>query len=63
MAVVFTRLNVVFLCSGIVALIEAPSQLKVVEPHLEECVNVTCRTQVGQADKCVLGEGNTIREG
>lgn len=52
----FTRLDIVFLCSGIVALIKAPAQLQVVEPHLEECVDITCCTQVGQANECVLGE-------
>lgn len=59
---VLTRLNVVLLCSGIVALIEALSQLKVVEPHLQECVDVTCCTQVGQANKCVLGEEDRARD-
>ncbi len=53
----YTRLNIVFLCSGIVALIEAPTQLQVVEPHLQECVDVACCTQVGQANKCVLERG------
>lgn len=53
----YTRLNIVFLCSGIVALIEAPTQLQVVEPHLEKCVDVTCCTQIGQANKCVLEGG------
>lgn len=53
----YTRLNIVFLCTGIVALIQAPTQLQVVEPHLQECVDVTCGTQVGQANKCVLERG------
>lgn len=52
-----TRLYVVFLCSGIVALIEALSQLQVVEPHLQECVDVTRCTQVCKTNKCVLEEG------
>lgn len=45
-----------FLGSRIVALIEAPPQLQVVEPHLQECVYVACSTEVGQANKCVLEE-------
>lgn len=49
------------LCSGIMALIEAPSQLQVVEPHLQKRVDVTCCTQVCQANKCVL-EGGRERE-
>lgn len=51
-----TRICVVFLSSGVVALIEAPAQLQVVEPHLQKCIDVTCCTQIGQADKSVLEE-------
>ncbi len=59
----YTGFNIVCLCSGIVALIETPSQLQVVEPYLQECVHVTCCTQVGKANKCVLDEGkNKKRE-
>lgn len=49
-----TRLSVVFLRSGIVALIKAPPELQVMEPDLQECVDVTCCTEIGQANKCVL---------
>lgn len=52
-----TRCSVVFLCSGILALIEASTQLQIVEPYLQECVDITCCTKVGQANKCVLEGG------
>lgn len=51
-----TRICVVFLRSGVVALIEAAAQLQVVEPHLQKCIDVACCTQIGQADKSVLEE-------
>lgn len=36
------------------ALIEDPPKLQVMEPHLQECVDVTCCAKVGQSNKCVL---------
>lgn len=59
LVVFFTGVDVVLLCSGVLAQVEAPAQLQVVEPHLQECVDVTCGTQIGQADKSVLRERAT----
>lgn len=58
----YTRLSIVLLCSGIMALIEAPSQLQVMEPHLQKRVDVTCCTQVCQANECVLEEKERHKE-
>lgn len=46
-----------FLRPRILALIKALTKLQVMEPHLQECVDVTCCTEVGQANKYVLEWG------
>lgn len=50
------------LCPGILTQVQCPAQLQVVEPHLQEGVDVTCGAQVRQTHKRVLREGEGENE-